>query len=278
MPGGVVGYVEESAKGVPGALKGAYEDVNQNMQLPPSVQSGLGHAASDIGNWAGDFAQATRNVMVGTPEPSSKGPDMSGVMRNYDPYVETPAEKKNQQHDVGNSNAAAMNLAQNAISDQMKPIMDQVQGLSSMYEKSMAGFNSQIANEKSTGDPTLDAALKSQSSALQQGEYGMDIAAKGMPAAIAAQEQGLPYADVLATSLNLKKNELQYGTVPSQQINTGGWQAGLQGVYNYIQGVGNTAAPGSAADVMPGALQAAANGAAGASPIPQSGGPAAGQI
>jgi hypothetical protein len=275
MTGGVVGWAENSVKGIPGQLQQWSNDLGQYAQVPEPLIKTAEHVGKDVGNWSGDFAQQARNLLIGEPDtPKKQEPTPAN---GYNPFSEShKSEKGKQDNKQPDPNAIAMALAGNAVSNQMNPIMQQVQNMSSMYESSMAGMNANISAEKSTGDPKLDAALKAQQSAIQSGEAGIDEAAKAMPGGIQAQESGLPYADVLATTLNLKKNELQYGTVPTQHLNTSGWSSNLQSVYDYIRGIGNTTNnPSSGADILPGISNAALG--SNSTTVPAAGGAGLGQ-
>ena len=122
------------------------------------------------------------------------------------------------------------------IAQALSPYEDVLNALPSEYQSAMAGINKGISMESSTGNSELDAAIKGVNQATLSGESGIDTALKGLGAAGSTLEKDLPYSDVLSTLLTEKKNQLQYGTVPTYTVDTSHWSDPLKDIYKYIQG------------------------------------------
>lgn len=178
---------------------------------------------------------------------------------------------------VGQQNTETM---PQEITQALSPYEDVLNALPGEYQSAMAGVNAGMQSESSTGNAGLDAAIKGVNQSVMAGEGGVETALKGLGKAGATLEKDLPYSDVLSTLLTEKKNELQYGTIPTYTVSTSHWSDPLKDIYKYIEG--KAAGTSGAGGTTPGApalpsIQAAAGGTTGSGSVPGSGGPGLGQ-
>jgi hypothetical protein len=86
----------------------------------------------------------------------------------------------------------------------------------------------------------LTNAINQATEATMKGTQGIASALKTMPGAVATMAADMPYADVISTMLQQRKNELLYGsTTPlTYKPDTTGWSSNLTNVVKYIEGTG----------------------------------------
>jgi hypothetical protein len=157
----------------------------------------------------------------------------------------------------------------------MKPLTSELNALPGEYSKVMSQINAMPDSGTATpvnpavADLPGEAANKANEAALskaegattadlESGEGAIQKALGAEGKAAKTLVKDLPYADILATSLMQKKNELLYGTtITTPPLNETGWNQNFKDLYSYIHGGtgGNTLVAGG--DKIPGIAQIA---------------------
>lgn len=124
------------------------------------------------------------------------------------------------------------------IETAMAPEQAEVNALPGEYESVMSQLNA-LPGGTGGDDPALNKAIGATEAADKAGESGVETALGKEGPAVSTLAKDLPYADVLSTSLQQKKNELLYGVStgetelkPSQKD----WSSNLKDIYSYIEG------------------------------------------
>jgi hypothetical protein len=122
---------------------------------------------------------------------------------------------------------------ESAIQKYLGPEESEVNTLPSEYSSVMGQIGA--TQVPSTGNAQLDAADQAVTQSLEAGEPAIQQALGNIGTAVKGQISSIPYQDVLATTLQAKKNEILYGTLPTGiKPEETGWSQNLKQIYDYL--------------------------------------------
>jgi hypothetical protein len=199
---------------------------------------------------------------------SQQEADAENLLNSTD--LNAPVKKSGKQAD---SARPAPSITED-IASKLAPEQAQASALPDEYASAIAQINALPSGDQGP-NAALNASVDSETAALKGGEGAIAKSLAQMGPDVAAVGKDLPYADVLATTLNQKKNELLYGTSAGAILPTAAtdnWPTAIQNVYNYLKGAApagtSTGIQGLSGAQLPGVTTAAQGGGGSGTSIP----------